>query len=132
MDEAVSSHKQLQPTDERSDGCWQGRAAFLDMCLRHQADKGAIHGYWRLYGLLFERLRKFEGLRLAEFGLANGASLRVWADFFNADATFYMNDLNCDRCDSIMQGLSSQLQKRVYMHHLGMYGDKPPRGLEAS
>eukprot|EP00959_Pyramimonas_sp_CCMP1952_P196411 4106601-Pyramimonas_sp.AAC.1 len=25
-----------------------------------------------------------------------------------------------------MQGLSSQLQKRVYMHHLGMDGNKPP------
>jgi len=120
MMHGIEKHTPFLAADERDDRCWRYRRQFYNLCAKHGADKGLVHGYWRGYGVLLERFRRVRGFRLAEFGLALGNSLRVWADYFGDDAVFHTNDVVSNHFDVIMKTLSSRAQRRVYMHSVEM------------
>jgi len=112
----LMDHRPFQAADHRDDGCWRHRRQFLRLCEQRYADKGVLHGYWRGYGVLLERFRRVRGLRVAELGLSQGKSLRLWADFFSNDAIFHMSDTTSTNFDAVRRSLDRQVQGRVHMH----------------
>jgi demethylmacrocin O-methyltransferase len=56
--------------------------ALDELAIRHGADKSSkVHGYTRAYNGHFAPLRH-EPVRLLEIGVGDGASLRMWHDYF--------------------------------------------------
>ena len=49
--------------------------------LRHQTDKATIHGFCDFYDNYFRNIR-FDNLRILEVGVLDGASLKMWHDYF--------------------------------------------------
>jgi hypothetical protein len=63
-----------------------------DLAVRHGADKSSkVHGYTRAYERYFSPLRPVP-LALLEIGVGNGASLRMWREYF-PNATLYGLDV---------------------------------------
>lgn len=48
---------------------------------RHGTDKGSLHHYGALYEWLLADLRERDGVRLLEFGVGKGGSLRAWEEY---------------------------------------------------
>ena len=55
----------------------------------HDTDKGWWHGYYRTYSKHLGEYRKRDGLRFLEIGVFDGASLRVWEDYFDGKGNKY-------------------------------------------
>lgn len=47
----------------------------------HETDKGSVHSYIPVYEQLFEQYRE-TALNVLEIGLFNGASIRMWCEYF--------------------------------------------------
>lgn len=58
-----------------------------DIGLRHGTDKAWHHGYTHRYAPLFEPLRD-QPVRLLELGVKDGASLRMWREYFPKGTIF--------------------------------------------
>lgn len=56
-----------------------------DLCRlgkKYGTDKAGVHGLTVLYSLLFQKWRYKEDLNLLEIGIRNGASIKMWRDWF--------------------------------------------------
>ena len=66
-----------------------------DMARNHGADKGpTCHNYTELYESMFAGIRE-QPLKILEIGVLDGASLRMWCDFF-PNAEIHGMDINPD------------------------------------
>jgi 8-demethyl-8-(2-methoxy-alpha-L-rhamnosyl)tetracenomycin-C 3'-O-methyltransferase len=63
-----------------------------DIGMRHGTDKAWCHGYTHRYAPLFEPLRD-QPIRLLELGVKDGASLRMWREYF-PNASIFGLDIN--------------------------------------
>lgn len=62
-----------------------------DIAQKHGADKSSKgHNYCRVYELYLARLR-FDDITLLEIGVAGGASIRMWLDYFPRAKVFGMD-----------------------------------------
>ena len=61
---------------------------------RYDTDKNTIHSYAAAYERVFES-KRYDAIRLLEIGVWAGASLRVWADYFeHTDSEIIGLDIN--------------------------------------
>jgi hypothetical protein len=65
-----------------------------DIGLRHGTDKATCHGYTHRYAPLFEPIRN-DRVALLELGYFEGASARMWADYF-PNGRIHCIDINPD------------------------------------
>jgi len=65
------------------------------LAIKHGTDKGpGYHNYTALYEMMFAGIRE-EPLKILEIGVLEGASLRMWCDFF-PNAEIHGMDINSD------------------------------------
>lgn len=64
-----------------------------ELAIKHNTDKSSKwHAYCEIYDTLFEKFR-FRNINFLEIGISEGASLRMWADYFSGEANIYGIDI---------------------------------------
>jgi hypothetical protein len=76
-----------------------GNLSLDALALRHGVDKSSrVHGYTRAYERHLAPLRQ-RPIKLLEIGIGDGASLRMWRDYFPQARIYGLDVVDCKRLD---------------------------------
>ncbi len=93
-----------------------------ELALKHGTDKAGFHEYTEAYDLRFDRLR-YLPITLLEIGVAQGASLKTWREYFTeATIVGLDNEPSTPQVEGCSVELGDQSDPRVLQRLIDRYG----------